>query len=97
MEKEKHNPKQKAVALSYTKGETAPLVVAKGQGYVAEKIMKTAKDEDISIIKDTKLVEELIKIDLGDNIPPELYQVVAEILIFISNMDKQEEYRKYGK
>lgn len=97
MEKEKHNPKQKAVALSYTRGEAAPSVVAKGQGYVAEKIMKTAKDEHISIVKDTKLVEELIKIDLGDNIPPELYQVVAEILIFISNMDKQEEYRRYGK
>lgn len=92
-----HNPKQKAVALSYKKGDAAPSVVAKGEGYVAEKIMEVGKEDHIPIVKDKALVEELTKIDLGDNIPPELYQVVAEILVFISDIDKQEEYKRYGK
>ncbi len=89
--------KQKAVAISYKPGDVAPSVIAKGEGFVAEKIMNVGEEEHIPIIKDKKLVEELTKIDLGDNIPPELYQVVAEILIFISNMDKHEEYKRYGK
>lgn len=95
--KEEHNPKQKAVAISYNKNDIAPSVIGKGQGYMAEKIMNVAKEEDIPIIKDTKLVEELTKINLGENIPPELYQVVAELLVFISNMDSREEYRRYGQ
>jgi len=95
--KKKYTPKQKAVALSYKKGDKAPVVVAKGEGFVAEKIMEVGKEDNVPIVKDTALVEELTKIDLGDNIPPELYQVVAEILVFISDIDKQEEYRRYGK
>lgn len=97
IKKDEHNPRQKAVALSYKKGDGAPSIVAKGEGYLAEKIMEVGKEENVPIVKDTKLVEELTKIDLGENIPPELYQVVAEILVFISDIDKQEEYRRYGK
>lgn len=92
-----HNPNQKAVALSYQKGDAAPQVTAKGQGYVAEKMLEVGSKNDVPIIQNKELVNELTKVDLGENIPPELYKVVAEILVFVSNMDKQEEYRRYGK
>lgn len=97
MGEQKHNKNQKAVALSYKKGDAAPSVIAKGESFLAEKIIDVAKQNKVPIVKDKKLVEDLTKIDLGDNIPPELYQVVAEVLVFVSNLDKQEEYRRYGK
>jgi flagellar biosynthesis protein len=97
MENNKHNPKQKAVALSYTRGDVAPSVVGKGEGYLAEKIIEVGAEAKVPIVQDKKLVEELTRIDLGENIPPELYQVVAEVLVFISNIDTLEEYKKYGK
>ncbi len=92
-----HNPNQKAVALSYQKGDIAPQVIAKGQGYVAEKMLEVGSENKVPIIQDQKLVEELTRVDLGENIPKELYQVVAQVLVFVSNMDKKEEYRTYGK
>ena len=87
--------KKRAAALKYNPAETAPKVIAKGAGVTAENILKTAEEEDIPIYKDTKLAEELTKLDLEANIPPDLYEVVAQVLIFISDLDKLEEYRSY--
>lgn len=87
-------PMQKAIALSYKKTEIAPKVVAKGQGYVAQRIIDRGKSENITVVEDKSLIEELTKIDLGLHIPPELYEVVAQLLIFISDLDKMESYRK---
>lgn len=95
-DKEKPDINQKAFALSYTKKDTAPRVVAKGQGYVAQKILENAHKSDIPVYEDPELAQELNKIDLGSNIPPELYEVVAEVLIFISDLDHLEELKKYG-
>lgn len=78
---------KKAAAIKYSPGETAPAVVAKGSGYVADKILEKAELADIPVYKDEKLVEALTKVDLGDNIPPELYEVVAEILVFVDDLD----------
>lgn len=80
-----------AVALTYEKGETAPKVVASGRGYVADKIIKQAKEHDVPIHEDKQLAESLSKIEIGDTIPQELYEVVAEILVFVSDMDKLKE------
>ncbi|SFJ09907.1 flagellar biosynthesis protein [Brevibacillus centrosporus] len=66
----------------------APKVVAKGKGYVAENMLKTAKEHDIPVQEDPSLVEVLGKLDLDQQIPPELYQVVAEILAFVYRLDK---------
>ncbi len=82
----------KAVALKYNISDTAPSVMAKGSGFVAEKILEKAKSADLPVYKDASLVEELSKIDIGSNIPPELYEVVAQILLFISNLDKKAQY-----
>lgn len=86
---EKKKPKiKKAAAIQYDSKEIAPKVIAKGVGVTAENIIKTAKEENIAVIENKELVEELNKIDLGDNIPPELYQVVAEVLVFVSDLDE---------
>ncbi|GEB30979.1 MULTISPECIES: EscU/YscU/HrcU family type III secretion system export apparatus switch protein [Brevibacillus] len=83
------NKRKQAVALKYQAGVMeAPKVVAKGKGFVAENILKTAKENDIPIQEDPSLVEVLGKLDLDQQIPPELYQVVAEILAFVYRLDK---------
>jgi len=85
---------QKAVAIKYEEDDVAPRVVAKGQGYVAERILESALGADIPVHKDTALVEKLTQIDIGANIPRELYEIIAQILIFIGDVDKLESMRK---
>lgn len=81
--------RKQAVALRYQAGVMeAPIVTAKGKGYVAENIIQQAKDNDIPIQEDPSLVEVLGKLELNQQIPPELYQVVAEILAFVYRLDK---------
>jgi len=81
--------RKQAVALKYQAGSMdAPKVVAKGKGYVAENMLKTAREHDIPVQEDPSLVEVLGKLDLDQQIPPELYQVVAEILAFVYRLDK---------
>ena len=56
----------------------------------SEKIIEKAKENDIPFYKDNKLAETLSKLEIGDTIPPELYEVVAEILVFVDDMDKMK-------
>ena len=78
------NKRKKAVALKYERGkDNAPKVVAKGQGKIAEKIIKKAKEHGIHIEENPELVEVLSKLNLYEEIPSELYKAVAEILVFI--------------
>lgn len=86
---EEKNEKQKtAVALAYMPGDAAPKILATGKGAIAEKIIETAKEADVPFYKDDKLADTLSKLEIGDMIPPELYEVVAEILVFVNDMDK---------
>ena len=73
---------QLAVALHYDK-TGAPRVVAKGRGSIGEKIIEIAKAHDIPIEENEVLAGALSKIELGDEIPPELYKAVAEVLVFV--------------
>ena len=77
-----------AVALEYDPSDEAPRVIASGRGALAEKIIEKAKERDVPIHEDDKLANTLAKLEIGDMIPPELYEVVAEILIFVDSMDK---------
>lgn len=89
--KDKSEDKQKtAVAIAYEPGEAAPKILATGKGVVAEKIIETAKDNNVPFYQDGKLAETLSKLEIGDAIPPELYGVVAEILVFVDDMDKMK-------
>lgn len=77
-----------AVALQYNKGDQAPIIVASGKGIIAEKIIDEANKADVPLYEDEKLAKTLAKLEIGEMIPPELYSVVAEILVFVDRMDK---------
>ncbi len=85
---EENKKVKQAVALEYNPEDNAPKVIAIGRGALAEKIIEQAKQADVPIHKDDKLADTLSKLQIGDMIPPELYEVVAEILMFVDSMDK---------
>lgn len=85
--KSKEKPKQ-AIALEYDPEFDAPIVVASGKGVLAERIIDRAKEANVPVHKDVSLAETLSRLDIGEQIPPELYEVVAEILVFVDSMDK---------
>ncbi len=83
--------RQKVVALKYEADkQAAPRILAKGQGAVADKILAMAKEKGIPLYQDPELVEILAKLDVGLEIQPELYQAVAEVLIFIYKVNQKK-------
>ena len=79
----------KAVALRYDKEkDSAPRIVAKGGGLLAEKIIETAREHGITIYEDKELIELLSRIELYQVIPIELYQLIAEVLAFVYRVNK---------
>lgn len=78
---------RKAVALAYDQNDEAPKVIATGKNLLADKIINKAKEEKIPIHKDENLTESLSLLEIGAHIPQELYEIVAEILIFVDSMD----------
>lgn len=86
----KQNEQRKAaVALTYNeKIAAAPIVAAKGKGFIAEKIIAEAKEHQVPIQEDPTLVELLGKLNINEKIPEELYQAVAEVFAFIYRTDK---------
>ena len=79
---------KKAVALKYNKGrDSAPKVVAKGKGYIAEKIIEAARENNVPLYEDKNLSQVLEALDLDTEIPPELYRAVAEVLAFIYKLN----------
>lgn len=90
---------QKVVALKYNaEKQSAPRVIGKGQGLVAEKILDLAKEKGIPLYNDPELVEILSQLDIGLEIKPELYQAVAQVLIFIykANRKKMSQVKEAG-
>ena len=91
MAENKENKKvQQAIALEYNPAEDAPRVIASGRGVLAEKIIQKAKESDVPIHRDDKLADTLSRLEIGEMIPPELYEVVAEILVFVDDMDRMK-------
>lgn len=74
--------------MEYDPSEDAPKVVASGRGLLAERIIEKAKEASVPIHQDSKLADTLSRLEIGEMIPPELYEVVAEILVFVDAMDK---------
>lgn len=78
-----------AAVIKYDeKSGSAPQVVAQGKGQVAQQIIELAKKNHIHMQEDSTLVSNLLDMDLGDNVPPQLYSVMAEILLLIEEMEK---------
>lgn len=81
---------RKAAALKYENGYSAPIVTAAGIGYIADKIIEKAEENDVAIVKDEPLAEMLSKIDIGDSIPTDLYEAVAKIIVFVNDIDSRK-------
>ena len=89
------NAERKAVALKYDpETNTAPRVVAKGKGYVADNILAAAQSNSIPVYQNKSLVNLLMALDLDKEIPPELYTTVAEVLAYIYRMDSKAKARR---
>jgi flagellar biosynthesis protein len=79
---------KKAAALKYDETQSrAPRVVAKGKGRIAEQIIQVARENDVPMVEDRNLVNVLEALELEDEIPAELYQAVAEVLVFIYKLN----------
>ena len=79
---EKENLNKKAVALKYDGGDIAPVIVATGLGYMAERIVQTALEQNVPVFEDTSLATLLSRLELGEEIPEELYQLVVDIYVY---------------
>jgi flagellar biosynthesis protein len=66
-----------------------PTVVAHGTGFVAKKIIEAAKQNHIRLQEDSALIENLLQIDLGDSVPPQLYEVIAEIFVLLEKIESE--------
>lgn len=90
MAEDKRNRRQ-ALALAYGEGDGAPRLVAKGYGEVAERIIAEAQRNGVRIHDSPELVGLLMQLDLDAQIPPQLYQVVAELLAWLVRLDPARE------
>jgi flagellar biosynthesis protein len=89
MKKENPVSPKSAVSLQYKKGKnSAPKVTAKGQGWVAEKIIKMAQENNIPIREDKDLFQLLSELDVGQEVPESLYKVVAELLAWVYQLNQ---------
>ena len=79
-------PKDIAVAVGYTPGTAAPVVLAAGRGGLAEAIRRIAASCGIAVVADPEAARGLVEIDPGSFIPEEYYQVVAELLVFVGRV-----------
>ncbi len=89
----KSNLNKKAVALSYESDDNAPVVVATGMGYMAEKIVETAIENNVPVFEDNSLATLLSRLELGQEIPEELYKAIVDIYVYFLrfSMDKHKE------
>ncbi|MCM1149565.1 MAG: EscU/YscU/HrcU family type III secretion system export apparatus switch protein [Butyricicoccus sp.] len=83
----RRNPPKKAVALQYDVGDGAPVIVASGMGYMAEKIVEVASDSGVPIYEDNSLATILTQLKLGQEIPEELYKAIVEIYVYFLHFD----------
>jgi flagellar biosynthesis protein len=78
------SPRRRAAALGYDpERDGAPRVLARGEGHVADRILEIARREEIPIHEDAGLVDLLARLDIDQEIPVELYRVVAEVIAFV--------------
>jgi flagellar biosynthesis protein len=82
-------PPRRAAALSYGGSGGAPKLVASGRARIAERILEVAREAGVPIREDPALVDALSQLDLGDEVPHELWQAVAETLVWALRLDRR--------
>lgn len=83
-------PSGRAVALRYDGGDGAPVVVASGMGYLAEKIVEVAAENGVPVYEDNSLTTMLSQLSLGQEIPDSLYRAIVEIYVYFLNFDPND-------
>ncbi len=81
----RYNSHKKAVALKYDESQSAPIIVASGLGYMAEKIVEVANEHNLPVYEDNSLSNVLTQLELGTPIPEELYKAVVDIYVYFIN------------
>ena len=88
MDEDKRNPVPEAVAIRYDRDrENAPRVVAKGRGVIAQQLMAIAKKHAVPVYQNQTVTQLLMAVELDREIPPELYQAVANVLAYVYRLD----------
>jgi len=82
---------QKAVALKYDGNEASPVIVASGLGYMAEKMVELANENNVPVFEDTSLTTVLSQLELGSAIPDNLYKAVVDIYVYFLNYVPKED------
>ncbi|MFE8696490.1 EscU/YscU/HrcU family type III secretion system export apparatus switch protein [Cytobacillus sp. FJAT-53684] len=85
--KEINGPSAAVIKYDEETGKS-PTIVAQGKGQLAQQIIELAQKNNVHMQEDSSLVANLLDMDLGDNIPPQLYSVMAEILVLIEEMER---------
>jgi flagellar biosynthesis protein len=80
--------REEAVALTYSAGDAAPRVVAKGRGLIAQEIIERAREAGVFVHESPELVALLMQVDLDERIPPQLYMAVAELLAWLYRVEQ---------
>ena len=78
---------KKAVALRYQAFEPAPKVIAKGDGLIAEEIIRRAREHGVFVHDSPELVSLLSQIELNDYVPQKLWDIVAELLVWVRSVE----------
>lgn len=85
-----------AAAIRYTPDDYAPRIIAKGHGAVAEAIIERARASGVYVHESPELVALLMRVDLDSHIPPQLYMVIAELLVWLYRLEQEEEHGSYS-
>lgn len=90
MSKSSEQSPRRAVALQYGLGQSAPVIVASGMGNMAEKIVEVATDSGVPVYEDNSLATVLSQMELGREIPKELYEAIVEIYVYFLKFDPDD-------
>jgi flagellar biosynthesis protein len=78
---------KKAAAIKYEKGYDVPIVTAAGIGYIADKILQKAEESKVAIVQNDELANLLLNVDVGSEIPIELYDAIAKVIAYVMDID----------
>jgi flagellar biosynthesis protein len=81
--------KKTGVALQYNGNDAIPRIIARAKGHLLEKILEIAEKYNITVYKDADVAQALSALDVGDYIPEDLYQAVAEVIAYCYNVNKE--------
>lgn len=80
--------RKKAAALRYEENLAAPVVTANGMGFIADKIIEKAEENEVPIVYNKELTDLLCNVDVGEDIPSDLYEAIAHIIAYVADLDR---------